>query len=229
MRVPQQKKQKKQQLALAAVALLAGLSLTACQSGDDDAAAGSDASGSADSSASSPAADSSAPAGGDDGSGGTAGGSDDSGNGDDAGSDKGSGGGQINTGPCTTAHLTITATHGMGEGDVLVALKNTSDACSLKGFPGVDLKTSDGDTISAGRSEVSAPSVVLQGGDTTRFTLHTPRNDTGGSGVKITSMVVTPPNETHSKSVPISLSFPVTDGSHAEQGVMVDPVGSGKQ
>ncbi|MFI7006486.1 DUF4232 domain-containing protein [Streptomyces sp. NPDC050145] len=214
-------------LTLATVAVLAGLTLTACQDGNTDAAPSQDT-------ASSPSAENSAaPSESTGGTGGTAtddgskGG--DSGNGSDDGSDKGSGGGQINTGPCKTANLTITANHGMGEGDVLVSLKNDSDACSLKGFPGVDLKTSDGDTISADRTANTAQEVVLGGGETTRFTLHTPPNNTGGTGVRIVSLVVTPPNETHSKTVRISLSIPVTDGSETGPGVTVDPVGYGKQ
>ncbi|MFE7465978.1 DUF4232 domain-containing protein [Streptomyces sp. NPDC057499] len=210
-------------LTLAAVAVLAGLTLTACQEGDVDAAPSQD-------SASSPAAENGAASSGSTGgNGGTAtdGGSKggDSGN----GSDKGSGGGQINTGPCKTANLTIAANHGMGEGDVLVSLKNNSDACSLKGFPGVDLNTSDGDTFSADRSANTPQEVVLGGGETTRFTLHTPRNDTGGTGLRIVSIVVTPPNETHSVTLRISLSLPVTDGSDSGPGVTVDPVGYGKQ
>ncbi|MFF0431282.1 DUF4232 domain-containing protein [Streptomyces sp. NPDC004327] len=214
-------------LTLATVAVLAGLTLTACQDGNTDAAPSHDT-------ASSPAAgNSAAPSDSTGSNGGTATGDGstggDSGNGSAKGSDKGSGGGQINTGPCKTANLAITADHGMGEGDVLVSLKNNSDACSLKGFPGVDLKTSDGDTFSARRSANTPREVVLGGGETTRFTLHTPPNDTGGTGLRIVSIVVTPPNETHSKSLRIGLSLPVTDGSESGQGVTVDPVGYGKQ
>lgn len=214
-------------LTLATVAVLAGLTLTACQDGNTDAAPSQDT-------ASSPAAENSAASSeSTGGNGGTAtddgskGG--DSGNGNGNGSDKGSGGGQINTGPCKTANLTIAANHGMAEGDVLVSLKNDSDACSLKGFPGVDLNTSDGDTFSADRSANTPQEVVLGGGETTHFTLHTPPNNTGGTGLRIVSIVVTPPNETHSKTVRIGLSIPVTDGSETGPGVMVDPVGYGKQ
>ncbi|MER5371544.1 DUF4232 domain-containing protein [Streptomyces sp. NPDC002722] len=212
-------------LTLATVAVLAGLTLTACQDGNTDAAPSQDT-------ASSPAAENSAASSeSTGGNGGTA--TDDGSKGGDSGngngSDKGSGGGQINTGPCRTANLTIAANHGMAEGDVLVSLKNDSDACSLKGFPGVDLNTSDGDTFSADRSANTPQEVVLGGGETTHFTLHTPPNNTGGTGLRIVSIVVTPPNETHSKTVRIGLSIPVTDGSETGQGVMVDPVGYGKQ
>ncbi|MFC9760143.1 DUF4232 domain-containing protein [Streptomyces sp. NPDC056921] len=212
-------------LTLATVAVLAGLTLTACQDGNTDAAPSQDT-------ASSPAAENSAASSeSTGGNGGTA--TDDGSKGGDSGngngSDKGSGGGQINTGPCKTANLTIAANHGMAEGDVLVGLKNDSDACSLKGFPGVDLNTSDGDTFSADRSANTPQEVVLGGGETTHFTLHTPPNNTGGTGLRIVSIVVTPPNETHSKTVRIGLSIPVTDGSETGPGVMVDPVGYGKQ
>ncbi|MEV6170895.1 DUF4232 domain-containing protein [Streptomyces sp. NPDC051954] len=118
----------------------------------------------------------------------------------------------------------------MAEGDVLVSLSNTADACSLKGFPGVDLKTDSGPGgISAERTELATPTVVLQNGETTRFTLHTPRNDTGGSGLKITQIVVTPPNETHSKTLPITLNLPAVTEPGYVAGVTVDPVGTGKQ
>ncbi|MEU3074501.1 DUF4232 domain-containing protein [Streptomyces laurentii] len=224
-------------LTLATVAVLAGLTLTACQDGTTGAAPSQDTTSSP--AAGNSAAPSDSNGSGNGGNGGTAtgdgskGGGSGSGNsggsGGGSGSDKGSGGGQINTGPCKTANLTITADHGMGEGDVLVSLKNNSDVCSLKGFPGVDLKTSDGDTFSAARSTNTPQEVVLGGGETTRFTLHTPRNDTGGTGLRIVSIVVTPPNETHSKSLRIGLSLPVTDGSESGPGVTVDPVGYGKQ
>ncbi|MFJ9176391.1 DUF4232 domain-containing protein [Streptomyces sp. NPDC102360] len=71
------------------------------------------------------------------------------------------------------------------------------------------------------------PAVVLKNGEETRFTLHTPRNDTGGSGVDIVSIVVTPPGETHSKTLPVSLNLPASDSTTSN--VTVDPVGSGKQ
>ncbi|PZT71944.1 MULTISPECIES: DUF4232 domain-containing protein [unclassified Streptomyces] len=227
-------------LTLAAVAVLAGLSLTACQ---DDSTDASSPQGAASSPAAEGSAASSGTTGGTGGStggnggaatdgGGTDGGGTggDSGSDSGSGSDKGSGGGQVNTGPCKTANLTITAHHGMAEGDVLVSMKNDSDACSLKGFPGVDLNTSDGDTFSADRSANTPQAVVLGGGGTTHFMLHTPPNNTGGTGLRIVSIVVTPPNETHSKTLRIGLSLPVTEaGSDSGPGVTVEPVGYGKQ
>ncbi|MFE6890483.1 DUF4232 domain-containing protein [Streptomyces sp. NPDC057694] len=215
-----------QKFTLAAVVLTAGLALTACQDDGDAASASND---SASSSASSSSDASSAEGTG--GSTSSAGGSTSSKGGDaSAGDDDapGSGGGQINTGPCKTANLSFSTAHGMGEGDFMVAMKNTSDACSLKGFPGVDLKAdNDGGTMSAGRTGVAPVSVVLKNGETTRFHLHYTPNNTGGSGVTITSLVVTPPNETHSKTVPVTLNLPVTDKPSGD--INVDPVGTGKQ
>ncbi|MEB8338891.1 DUF4232 domain-containing protein [Streptomyces endophyticus] len=213
-----------QKTALAALALVAGLSLTACQ-GNEDSAAGTDDSGSSSSSSPSNSGGDDAQQGADDNATNTGDGASATGSAD---ANEGSGGGQINTGPCKTANLTFSTSHGMAEGDLMVAMKNTSDACSLKGFPGVDLKADNGPGgISAARSDRTAPAVVLKNGEETRFTLHTPRNDTGGSGVDIVSIVVTPPGETHSKTLPVSLNLPASDST--DSNVTVDPVGSGKQ
>ncbi|MGW5866185.1 DUF4232 domain-containing protein [Streptomyces sp. NPDC055239] len=212
-------------LTLAAMALAASLSLTACQ-GDKD----SDASGSGSGSGSGSSSSSSS-----DGSSDTASGSSASDkNAKSAGGDstttasgQGSGGGQITTGNCKTANLAFSASHGMAEGDLIVSLKNKSDTCSLKGFPGVDLRSEDASgPLSAERSKLAAPAVVLNTGETTRFTLHTPTNDGSGEDpVFVSAIEVTPPNETHSKVLSTDLNLPVG----ADGKVFVDPVGTGKQ
>ncbi|MEY6569468.1 DUF4232 domain-containing protein [Streptomyces sp. PGLac3x] len=208
-----------QKITLATLALVTGLTLTACQ-GDDTAA-------SADNAA--PAA--SSPAGNDGGSGQETGKETAATTGGDTASEEpeGSGGGQINTGPCKTANLDISSAHGMGEGTLHIAFKNTGDACFLKGFPGVDLKADSGPGgINANRSDLAAPSVVLKTGESTRATLHYPANHSGGSGVDITLLDITPPNETHSKTVPTKINVPVSDHSTSDE-VIIDPVGTGKQ
>ncbi|TDU03271.1 uncharacterized protein DUF4232 [Streptomyces sp. 846.5] len=127
---------------------------------------------------------------------------------------------------CRTAQLSFSASGGMAEGEVLINLTNTGSAsCTMHGFPGVDLKGADG-TISAARSSVAVPTVVLRPGQATRFTLHYPPNNTGGSGVTFHSLVVTPPNETHSHTMSLSINIPV--GSKPGSAVTVDPVGAGK-
>ncbi|WP_234430992.1 DUF4232 domain-containing protein [Streptomyces sp. NRRL F-5053] len=129
-------------------------------------------------------------------------------------------------GACKTSELGFSTSHGMGEGTLLVNLRNNgSAACTLQGFPGVDLQT-EGGALNAGRSGLAAPRVSVAPGEETRFTLHYPPNDTGGSGVNVTGLVVTPPGETQSQSVPATLNLPVTEGPGSS--VTVDPVGVGK-
>lgn len=114
----------------------------------------------------------------------------------------------------------------MAEGDLVVSLRNTGDACTLKGFPGVDLRSQDASgPLSAKRSEVAAPVVDLANGETTRFTLHYPPAE--GTGVYVSAIAVTPPDETRSKALSVSLRLQIADG--ADQNVVVDPVGTGKQ
>ena len=220
-------------LTIAALALSAGLSLTACQGGEDSKAS-AHTSGSSSASSSSSSSSSSASGGNSGGGSASDDGSVTTGGGTGGGhvaakkAAQGSGKGQITTGTCKTSNLAFSASHGMAEGDMLVSLKNKGDACTLKGFPGVDLKSEQASRpLSAKRSDKAAPVVNLQSGETTRFTLHTPPNNSGGTGAKIDRMVVTPPNETHSKNLSVSIDFPVEEG--ADQKVFVDPVGTGKQ
>ncbi|MBV7650014.1 DUF4232 domain-containing protein [Streptomyces albidoflavus] len=208
-----------QKITLATLALVTGLTLTACQ-GDDTAASTDDAA---------PAA--SSPAGDEGGAGKETAEETAAASGGDTASDapEGSGGGQINTGPCKTANLDISGAHGMGEGTIHIAFKNTGDACYLKGFPGVDLKADSGPgSINANRSDLATPSVVLKTGESTRATLHYPANHSGGSGVDITLLEITPPEETHSKRIPTKINVPVSDSSTSDE-VVIDPVGTGKQ
>ncbi|RZD80857.1 DUF4232 domain-containing protein [Streptomyces albidoflavus] len=208
-----------QKITLATLALVTGLTLTACQ-GDDTAASTDDAA---------PAA--STPAGDDGGAGKETAEETAAASGGDTASDapEGSGGGQINTGPCKTANLDISGAHGMGEGTIHIAFKNTGDACYLKGFPGVDLKADSGPgSINANRSDLATPSVVLKTGESTRATLHYPANHSGGSGIDITLLEITPPEETHSKRIPTKINVPVSDSSTSDE-VIIDPVGTGKQ
>ncbi|MEU6775865.1 DUF4232 domain-containing protein [Streptomyces sp. NPDC046759] len=206
-----------QKLSMLAVTAVAGLSLTACQGGDK-ASSGSGAS-SAPSSQSSASRSSGSESSGSQASGG-------SGPSAGASAPAGSRTGSAMTSACTTSHLAFSTSGGMAEGTLIVNLKNTgSTACVLKGFPGADLKSKDG-SVSAGRSKLAAPLIRVKPGEETRFTLHYPPNGSGGSGETFTSLVVTPPNETHSHTLPVSIDVPVSDGSGP--AITVDPVGTGK-
>lgn len=100
------------------------------------------------------------------------------------------------------------------DGVVTVTFKNVSGSdCRINGFAGVDIKTSLGDTFSVDRNGEQPVPQILKEGEIAAFNITFPVNDTGGTGVKLTDMVVTPPNETE----PFTLTWPagtlaVTDG-----------------
>ncbi|MFE4214486.1 DUF4232 domain-containing protein [Streptomyces sp. NPDC056844] len=205
-----------------AVAVVAALSLTACEGGDSssDAAAAASASTSAE-----PSAGSGSP-GGD-------GATDGSGDGDGQASatasvsPSGSPAAPSSGGACRTADLSFSSSGGMAEGEFLINLRNDGSAsCSMHGFPGLDLKGKDGTVSAARNSGRSAPTVTLAPGEATNFSLYFPPNSSGGSGVTFTSALVTPPNETHAHSMSLSVNVPAGSGSTSR--ITVTPVGSGK-
>ncbi|KOV58910.1 DUF4232 domain-containing protein [Streptomyces sp. MMG1121] len=214
-----------QKLSLLAIAAVAGLSLTACQGSDNGS------SGSKDSSAPSQSAgaqDSGSQGSGSQATGGS-GAASGKGTSTGTGSSGSAGGGTAvggGSGACKTSQLALSTSGGMAQGELIVNLKNTGSAtCSLKGFPGADLKSKDG-TISAHRSKIAPVPVSVRPGQETRFTLHYPPNNSGGSGETFTSLIVTPPNETHSQTLPVTINVPVSDGTGP--AITVDPVGTGK-
>ncbi|MFD7026903.1 DUF4232 domain-containing protein [Streptomyces sp. NPDC059917] len=213
-------------ITFAALAVAAGLSLTACQNGDDAAAGG----GPSSASTASPSAPS------------TTGGADQSaGKGSPAvaggkgtaagtGSDKG---GASGSAKCRTADLEITAIDatigGDTDGTVAVQFKNRGGRdCTLAEYAGVDLKTSAG-SISAKRTDQHPGPTTLKKGAAVSFGVTYPLNTSGGSGVRITGLVVTPPDETKSVTLawPGAATLPVTDGSGSS--VKVGPIGSAGQ
>lgn len=221
-------------LTFVALTVAAGLSLTACQNDDNAGGQTDPSSASSDSSASSAASASG---------GSGSGGSDQSdgkstaapeGSGSDA-SGSGSGSGDsAKAGTCRTDGLEITATDNFIDGDpdgtVVVALKNGSGSdCVISGFAGVDLKTNAG-TISATRKGEPGDPYVLKNGKEIDFSISYPLNESGGSGVRITGLVVTPPNETKSVTLdwPGNGSLPVSDSADGAK-VLVGPIGSAGQ
>jgi hypothetical protein len=213
-------------LTFAALAVAAGLSLTACN-GDDGTARGDG-----------PSAPSSASSGGGLGSAGAGqdGGKDSAGNasGGQGGTDgEGSADAGAGAGKCRTDELDITASDstidGDTEGSVAVTFTNGGGRdCALSGYAGVDLKTNAGD-LSAERTGQEAGPMTLKDGKSVSFTVSYPVNDSGGSGVRVTALVVTPPDETKSVTLdwPGAATLPVTDGSGSP--VRVGPIGSAGQ
>ncbi|WP_030380700.1 MULTISPECIES: DUF4232 domain-containing protein [unclassified Streptomyces] len=219
-----------QKLTIAALALAAGLALTACQ--NDDAAMGQDTSATGSSSSSSTGGSGSGSGSGDKAAQGSAKGSggtkaDGQGGSEGTGSDTNNG-----TEKCRTGNLDITAQDTTITGEdprtVAVTFMNVGGHdCSLSGFAGVDLKTNAG-TISAQREGDPADATVLKNGKSVSFYISYPANDTGGSGVRITGLVVTPPNETKSVTLtwPGAGSLPASDDAAP---VKVGPIGSAGQ
>ncbi|MYW03447.1 DUF4232 domain-containing protein, partial [Streptomyces sp. SID3343] len=142
-------------------------------------------------------------------------------------------GGSDTVDKCLTDHLKITAMDstigGDTDGTVAVTFKNDGGKdCVLSGYAGVDLKTNAGQ-ISAERYGQPADRMVLKPGKSVSFGISYPINDTGGSGVRITDLLVTPPGETQTYTLrwPGAGSLPVSDGSGTP--VKVGPIGSAGQ
>ncbi|MGW7069599.1 DUF4232 domain-containing protein [Streptomyces sp. NPDC054855] len=217
-------------IAAAALTVAASLSLTACN--------GDDVTGQGDPSAASSASSS---GGGSEQSGSGSGGTEQGGGKDSAGKTSGgqgtaagSGAGNVERAEkCRTDDLDISASDSTIDGDdkgsVAVTFKNPGDrGCLLSGFAGIDLKTNAGD-LSPTREGKPAEPMVLTGGESVSFYVSYPMNDTGGSGVRVTGLVVTPPGETKSYSLewPGAATLPVSDGTGSS--VKVGPIGSAGQ
>ncbi|MGW2288193.1 DUF4232 domain-containing protein [Streptomyces phaeochromogenes] len=200
----------------ATLGLAAALTLTACGGGDDDTS-GDTPSGAPSSSASAGATETGAS------DSGSSGGSDAgaTATGSATGSATGTGAGAGSDGKtsiCRTDELEVNAadnTTDKKEGVVTVQLKNAGGRdCSINGYAGVDLKAADGSTLSVERNGEPVYPAVLKNGDSAAFNITFPYNNSGGSGVRLTDILVTPPNET--KYVRVAWpagTLPVTDGS----------------
>lgn len=233
-------------IAAAALTVAASLSLTACN--------GDDVTGQGDPSAASSASSSGGGSGSDGGSGSEGSGTEGSGTEGSGGSE--AGGGETSAGKssggsgqgtaagtgsqgsgqvakCRTDALDISASDstidGDTEGSVAVTMDNVGGSdCAMSGFAGVDLETREG-ALSAQRSGQPAERMILKDGKSVSFTISYPMNDSGGSGVRVTGLVVTPPGETKSYTLdwPGAATLPVTDGSGSP--VKVLPIGSAGQ
>ncbi len=193
-----------------AVGLTATVALTACQASDSSDANGKGGSSSTAASSSDSQSKSSANSS-------SSGSAPSSGNGSHASS---------KASTCRTSNLRITAKNQgearQGLGDILITFTNTGSNCRMEGFPGVDLKTNYGtQSVDRNKQEVGIP-FTLKAGKRATANIAYPINNTGGSGVRGTALVVTPPNETHHVTVPVSVSLPV---SNTDEGKLeVTPV-----
>ncbi|MFE4971983.1 DUF4232 domain-containing protein [Kitasatospora sp. NPDC056651] len=102
-----------------------------------------------------------------------------------------------------------------------------SHECKLFGFPGVDLKVG-GTTMAVQRTNETPYGTVLKSGMTAAFHITYPVNNSGGSGVKASQIVITPPNDTHQVTVPWPGGSFGLDNPEKPDGngkVLVGPVG----
>ncbi|MFJ8312366.1 MULTISPECIES: DUF4232 domain-containing protein [unclassified Streptomyces] len=213
---------------VAAIAVLtAGLALTACGGSGSGKVAGSDTpsstgSGSTGTAAGSTGADggrSMAPSGG-----GTGGGT-------NAGTDTGADHGGNH---CSTAQLAFGVSPSSGarsdgsQGTVTVTLTNKgTKSCAMKGYPEVDLV--GGATrwpLTRGTAE-SPSTVTVRPGATTTFNIfYLPFTKGGGQEFQPKSIVITPPNETHSHTLPWTYSSVLLQDGATHPGTYISPVGS---
>ncbi|WP_055569022.1 DUF4232 domain-containing protein [Streptomyces atriruber] len=222
---------------LAGLALISTLGLTACN-GDDDGSAGA-APDSASGSTTGGSGGNSGNGGSDQGTGGGSSGSSGSSEGKSGGNDSGQGTGagtgsneNGKVGICRSDELEVTAVDnstGKTEGVVTVQFKNGGGRdCTINGYAGVDLKTASGDTLSVNRNGEKAVPGVIKDGESAAFNITFPVNNSGGSGVRVTKILVTPPNET--KTVTIAWpagSLPVDNPDAPSDGpkLSISPVG----
>ncbi|MFI6686147.1 DUF4232 domain-containing protein [Streptomyces sp. NPDC050485] len=135
---------------------------------------------------------------------------------------------------CATSQLTFGVSPSSGaksdgsQGTVTVTLTNKgTKSCAMKGYPGVDLV--GGATrwpLTRGTAETPATVTVRPGATTTFNIFYLPF--TKGSGQEFTpkSIVITPPNETHSHTLPWTYSSVLLQDGATHPGTYISPVGS---
>ncbi|ROQ80787.1 uncharacterized protein DUF4232 [Streptomyces sp. CEV 2-1] len=198
--------------ALAAIGVVATLSLTAC--GNDGSGKDSSAKGSSSASSS----NSSSSGGGSKSEGGSEAGSAKSGSGEDTESRAAANGanGATTTGGkttfCKTEDLAIDAMDAAPDeesGRIDITMINRgSTTCSATGFAGVDIKDADNTSNPIERGHAQPRITTLKPGDAAVFNLAYDIDNSGNSLADPTNILVTPPNETHT----VSLKWPAGAG-----------------
>ncbi|MGQ4511954.1 DUF4232 domain-containing protein [Streptomyces sp. DW26H14] len=200
---------------LAAVALGAGA--TACGASDSSPSTSAPSSAPLGDTSSAPAGTSSSDASG--GTSGSSGGTSASSGGTSSGNGASGSNASSTSSTCRTSDLRIAAKDqgkdapgaAPGVGSVLITFTNTGGDCRVAGFPGVDLKTNYGtESVDRDKQEAGVP-FTLRAGKTATANVVYPLNNTGGSGVRVSALVITPPNETHPVTAPVDFSLPVSD------------------
>lgn len=109
--------------------------------------------------------------------------------------------------------------------EVSVTFTNKGTRCTLYGFAGVDLTTGEGPT-SVPRGPHQPGTVTLAAGASTQFPIWFRTNPQGHTGIKVNTMTITPPGETHS----VKLDWPGAEFANDADGggtdtLYLEPVG----
>lgn len=227
--------------AAATVIAIAAFGLTACQDGRADATKASEGQpAAAASEQSAPESGKSAAGGSSDGGGQNASGTgaaNGSGTGKTEAGRGGSGAGSEGSARCTTADMKAGwGSDGGGRPDMnskdqqtaAVWLSNIGDsACTIQGFPGVQIKANDGRSIDLPRSSQKAAPVMLKPGEHTAFTITLlPSTDDADKKIEPGQVVITPPNEKQHFLLKWPFGGSILDQSGATHpGTFVNPVG----
>jgi Domain of unknown function (DUF4232) len=222
--------------AVTAASAALALTLTACGGGGvDDEKASASASSSRESTAVSDAPSASSTSSG-------AGTGTDTGTGIGAGSSTGTTGGSVSTSSksgsgtrCHTSDLVTSiatggdaAPSGTGQQHTYVLMHNKGTrACTLEGFPGVDLKSGSGAWSLARSSGKAERYTLTPGGPDVQFTItFLPWTKGSGEEFKPTSFVVTPPGETTSVTLRWPWGSVLRQDGATHPGTYVGPIGS---
>ncbi|MDD1057209.1 DUF4232 domain-containing protein [Streptomyces cocklensis] len=130
---------------------------------------------------------------------------------------------------CHTADLTMYAKNTSPDnqtGDVTVLMTNKgAGTCSAAGFPGADLKDSDGTSVAVARGREVPRITDLKPGETASFSISYPVDRSGDHLYNPTAILTTPPNETHSVSLKWPAGAPPLAGPYGSSTIQVHPVG----
>ncbi|MFE9123688.1 DUF4232 domain-containing protein [Streptomyces sp. NPDC007172] len=157
------------------------------------------------------------------------------GSGTNAGPGTGTGTGTgADTAHCQTAQLTFAVAPGSGarskgsQGAVTITLTNKgAKSCAMKGYPGVDLVGGPTRWSLPRQTSESPSTVTVRPGATTTFVIfYLPFDQGDGQEFRPKSIVITPPNETHSHTLPWTYSSVLLQDGATHPGTYVGPVGS---
>jgi hypothetical protein len=129
---------------------------------------------------------------------------------------------------CHTADLAMQAKNTSPDaqtGDVTVLMTNKgAGTCSAAGFPGADIKDSDGTSVSVDRGREVPKVTDLKPGETASFSISYPVDHSGDRLYLPIAILTTPPNETHTVSLKWPAGAPPLQGPYGDSDIQVHPV-----